>query len=461
MSPFKVIIIGSGLSGSLLANGLAKHNIDYRVYERDEENSERQGYQIRFGENALVGMRACLHRDHLSRVASNFGPNSRVPIIYDKKFSQFLDLNQLPAYSKSAPIDRIVLRDILAKPITQLGRLNYGKKFIDFQIIQEGQSERVQVSFDDGSTDTCDVLVGADGNRSKVKHMIVLPSVTQADFMPIQGITAFLTKCDLPLSLYNKVDQELLTSPIATLQDDKMMYFCAYLPKDYTSMRKTVDSAKFDEESSSCMLSLCWPERFASSFSALSLEQRWDAVREIYRDWSSKHQQVLDLCHGQDMFILNPRVGNEPPRDWRKKVASPDNPAAGNPHVWLMGDAIHPMIPNRGMGGQQAMRDTADALPLILKLSQKASSSEGLRPEDFAAACNEYEDAMIPRAFDWVRKSGNDNWVPLDLSKTLHRLVIRIGSSLIPLARIGYWIISWIVDTKRFEDAPEFAAAIE
>lgn len=31
---FKVIIIGAGLSGSLLANGLLKKNLDVVVYER-------------------------------------------------------------------------------------------------------------------------------------------------------------------------------------------------------------------------------------------------------------------------------------------------------------------------------------------------------------------------------------------------------------------------------------------
>lgn len=63
------------------------------------------------------------------------------------------------------------------------------------------------------------------------------------------------------------------------------------------------------------------------------------------------------------------------------------------------------------MGGQQAMRDTADALPLILQLAAKASTPAGLRDEDFRAACTSYEQVMIPRAFEWVQKSGGDNYV--------------------------------------------------
>lgn len=42
---FKVIIIGGGLAGSLLANGLSEHAIDFVVYERDAEDSAtRDGY---------------------------------------------------------------------------------------------------------------------------------------------------------------------------------------------------------------------------------------------------------------------------------------------------------------------------------------------------------------------------------------------------------------------------------
>lgn len=42
----------------------------------------------------------------------------------------------------------------------------------------------------------------------------------------LEGLTAFLTKTDLPLTVYNDVDQEVLTSPVVTLQDRKLMYFC-------------------------------------------------------------------------------------------------------------------------------------------------------------------------------------------------------------------------------------------
>jgi len=65
----------------------------------------------------------------------------------------------------------------------------------------------------------------------------------------------------------------------------------------------------------------------------------------------------------------------------------------------------------RGMGGNQAMRDTASLLPQLVKLNAQVKSGKLPSTEELAAACKVYEDEMIPRAFDWVRKSGGDQQI--------------------------------------------------
>jgi hypothetical protein len=57
------------------------------------------------------------------------------------------------------------------------------------------------------------------------------------------------------------------------------------------------------------------------------------------------------------------------------------------------------------MGGNQAMNDTADVLPAILSLANKARSERELYESDFASAVHDYESRMIPRAFYWVKTS--------------------------------------------------------
>lgn len=53
------------------------------------------------------------------------------------------------------------------------------------------------------------------------------------------------------------------------------------------------------------------------------------------------------------------------------------------------------------------MRDAAMALPLLTELAEKATSGH-LGDNHFEDACKSFEDEMIPRTFEWVKKSGGD-----------------------------------------------------
>jgi 2-polyprenyl-6-methoxyphenol hydroxylase-like FAD-dependent oxidoreductase len=77
--------------------------------------------------------------------------------------------------------------------------------------------------------------------------------------------------------------------------------------------------------------------------------------------------------------------------------------------VWLIGDAIHAMMPARGMGANQALHDCADALHALIGLADAAKSSDVLEDRTVAEFVNQYESRMMPRAFSWVQKSGGTN----------------------------------------------------
>jgi 2-polyprenyl-6-methoxyphenol hydroxylase-like FAD-dependent oxidoreductase len=172
MATFKVIVIGSGLAGSLLGNGLLQSDVDFVVYESDPESAQREGYQIRLGAPALAGFRACLREEQLAKLYPMFGRSggvvSSAPALYDHKLNQLLDLTKFPAYTKSAPIDRVILRDFLASLVAEAGKIRYGKRFTGYRSASGPTGTKIFVDFDDGSEDECNLLISAEGTRSKV-----------------------------------------------------------------------------------------------------------------------------------------------------------------------------------------------------------------------------------------------------------------------------------------------------
>ncbi|KAH7187985.1 hypothetical protein DER44DRAFT_816367 [Fusarium oxysporum] len=443
MSPFKVIIVGAGLSGSLLANGLIRHDVNVAVYERLDRNVKREGYQIRMGSNALAGFRACLDKEHIDKIISKFGKSggriSSAPVVYGSDFKPLLDFTKFPTYSKSAPINRVTLRDALADPVYDAGRMHYNKEFDRYEIVTDNKGrELVRVWFKDGSSDTADILIGADGSHSKINKQLGLNNIKA-----VKTHTNFVLKADLPTSKYLAMKPELHP----------------YLPdRESVEEDTTKPSVKFDDTMSSCMFGLFVPtSTVPEGLTTKPAEEQWDFCKSSIKNWAPEYHEILNLIKGSNFYAFTPRVGTVPSIDWRATVKNSNDETLGHPRVWLMGDAIHPMLPSRGMGGNQALRDTATLLPLLIEISQVSESGKTSTTETVAKLLRSYEAEMIPRAFGWVKKSGGTTVVPFDSDK----LYVRLACLLIvaPLMIISNWVSKLLgfVRTKPVvDDAPEF-----
>ncbi|EXK77188.1 hypothetical protein FOQG_18096 [Fusarium oxysporum f. sp. raphani 54005] len=458
MSPFKVIIVGAGLSGSLLANGLIRHDVNVAVYERLDRNVKREGYQIRMGANALAGFRACLDKEHIDKIISKFGKSggriSSAPVVYGSDFKPLLDFTKFPTYSKSAPINRVTLRDALADPVYDAGRMHYNKEFDRYEIVTDNKGrELVRVWFKDGSSDTADILIGADGSHSKINKQLGLNNIKA-----VKTHTNFVLKADLPTSKYLAMKPELHRTPVLTFSDNKALYF-SYLPdRESVEEDTTKPSVKFDDTMSSCMFGLFVPtSTVPEGLTTKPAEEQWDFCKSSIKNWAPEYHEILDLIKGSNFYAFTPRVGTVPSIDWRATVKNSNDETFGHPRVWLMGDAIHPMLPSRGMGGNQALRDTATLLPLLIEISQVSESGKTSTTETVAKLLRSYEAEMIPRAFGWVTKSGGTTVVPFDSDK----LYVRLACLLIvaPLMITSNWVSKLLgfVRTKPVvDDAPEF-----
>ena len=234
MEPLRVVIIGAGLSGLLLANGLVNKSspdapIDVSIYERDSAEAMRGGYQIRLGSHALTGFRACLTPEQFDAILARFGRSggavSSAPVLFDKNLNIRLDLRKFPAYTKSAPINRAVLRNLLRVELKDgKASVHYCMKFIRYEVVPRDQPDygAIRAFFEDGSSVVADVLVAADGNKSRSNEQVGCRNIV--DLTRREGA---LAKADLPWSILKMLPQEIKDCGTVSCIADQKVFFAA------------------------------------------------------------------------------------------------------------------------------------------------------------------------------------------------------------------------------------------
>lgn len=164
-----VLIVGAGLSGLTLAQVLRKNNVSYEIFERDPDADARsQGWAI-----ALHGP---VLRDLKEYMPEDIGPieqtNHLTPL------DERLGLKaQFVFYNHDKPDFRLGVNDDEEGQIVRANRQrlrDYLRKFIPVQFdrkvvkVEEGE-DKVTVHFENGTSASGDIVVGAEGTRSVSK----------------------------------------------------------------------------------------------------------------------------------------------------------------------------------------------------------------------------------------------------------------------------------------------------
>ncbi|KAF5548895.1 hypothetical protein FMEXI_4566 [Fusarium mexicanum] len=470
MASLKVVIIGGGLAGACLANGLinkADGQIDVTVFERDEAGSERGGYQIRLGSHALIGFKACLTEEQYKNLLLCFGKSgglvSSAPCIFSPSdLKVLIDLSKAPIYEKSAPIARTRLRNFLQKPLQENDCIQFGKKYVRYEVLQAkvaGHSS-IRVYFSDDTHHDCDVLISAEGSGSRVNKQIGLNNII-TEVTPGHG--GYLGKCHLPWSVLQTLPRQLLEKGTIYTGNSKAMVFAAvYLPEallssttDHTDILKPKN---YDEDKASLFLGMKWttgPE--AAELPQVKDKKGLMKKKLTEAGFHPDFHKLVDAVDDEAVMTTPWRYAkNETPVDWRRQLVSKSENSSdssiANPRVWLIGDSIHPMLPSRGMGANNAIHDTADALGPLLELAKLKTANGSVTDEQVGDQLVVYENAMMPRAFEWVKKSSNQQLPDLD-SFTGRGIIIGL--------RVMLFVVSGVVRCLRMfgwqpkDDAPE------
>lgn len=182
----RVIIIGGGIGGLCLANGLRKANIDVSVFERQPSANEKlAGYGIHINEDGRRALRNCLddaswHRFEAASTAAGthlYFRDTNLQLLAEKDDAV---LSGKPSSDvERRGIGRLELRDILLSGLSPKEDpvIHWNKSFSHYEILSD---DRARAHFTDGTYEDGDVVIGADGGHSRVREQY-LPEVKRVD----------------------------------------------------------------------------------------------------------------------------------------------------------------------------------------------------------------------------------------------------------------------------------------
>ncbi|TMR23782.1 FAD-dependent monooxygenase [Nonomuraea turkmeniaca] len=175
-----MIVVGAGLGGLTLAQGLRLAGIDVVVYERDEEHGRPQGVSLHIDDRGTEALRACLPRGHVAMAEATMGRPRDRTLQVSEMDGELVVTHSRPADGTAGlrpgrQASRRLLRAVLLTGLED--RVRFGTAVTRFEQRADGA---VRVWLADGRTETADVLVGADGVGSAVRRQY-LPHVEVVD----------------------------------------------------------------------------------------------------------------------------------------------------------------------------------------------------------------------------------------------------------------------------------------
>jgi 2-polyprenyl-6-methoxyphenol hydroxylase-like FAD-dependent oxidoreductase len=406
MTNFSVMIIGGGIGGLCLAHGLRQSGIPVDIYERTPERTDwLQGYRIHINPHGARALRDCLppaawksFLDTVSAGDGGFGfMTDRGTDLLRFRAAEINPASADPA-ERHYGVSRISLRTILLDDLGET--LHLGKAFQRYEVTPD---RRVTAYFADGSTATADVLIGADGANSQVRHQL-LPHVGRMD----TGVVVVAGKHRLTAG--TTLPPSLTTTTNVVIPTGRGSLFTAVWHHD----RDTVYADRTD----------------------LADYAFWgyaDAAGQFPADLDGHDMQrlVLDRMTGWSAGLRRLVAESDPAtvNAFHVKSAAPVQPWETGP-VTLLGDAIHNMTPMAGIGANTALRDAG---LLCRSLNSARDGSVGLIPaiEGYEREMLEYGFAAVKRSLRNARQAATST----RFGRAAFRTVLRATAAVPPVRR--------------------------
>lgn len=371
----KVIVIGGGLGGLCLANGLHEEGIEVRVFERHvSADADRQGYFIHFEGNGLRALQRCLSEAGWKDFLATSTPTGAQWAFRDPQLQLLAMRDDVEITGK--PLDvverraierwelRGVLLNALAVDLSTI--VQWNKNFTHYENVGNG---RVRAHFADGTSEEGDVLIGADGSKSKVRDQR-LPHIQRVDL----GIVAIVGKYILD-AISEKELPELMTD---SSLNNLVPYGNGWMFVSSWRSRETQPDQHREEPEAYTLWAYFVPKHLTPSRSKqMQASELRDMALAGVKGWAP---EIESIVREADLDQITPVHFQCAPH---LEYWEPSN-------VTVLGDAIHNMTPAAGVGANTALRDGHNLTDL---LAQAAAGNMSV-----VDAIGKYEAMMRPYA---------------------------------------------------------------
>jgi 2-polyprenyl-6-methoxyphenol hydroxylase-like FAD-dependent oxidoreductase len=382
----RVAVVGAGLGGLCLAQGLHRAGADVAVYERDAALASRpQGYRLHVDARAGLALQRCLPPELFELFLATCGRPGKRFTVLSERLRVLHEVAADPAEDPSAPAtlstsaNRQTLREILAAGLGQ--QISFGREFTRYEAGDDG----VRLHFADGRPADADLLVGADGVNSAVRRQR----------LPGAGIIDTGSRC-----IYGKtlLDDSTLRLVPPSLLDG----FTAIVGGPVGMAAGLVQFSQRPERACAAMAPearlspagdyLMWAvsanhERFGvpdARLGELGPAGLHDTATKMIRSWHPDLRGLVARASIDETFLVRIRT-SVPVAAWPPS------------RVTLLGDAIHAMSPARGSGANTALQDAG---LLCRTLTEAWPDGRAVGP-----AISEYETRMREYGYAAVRAS--------------------------------------------------------
>ncbi len=347
LSSLRIAIIGAGPGGLMVARVLQNHGVEVTVYERETSRYARgQGGSLDLHVDS--GQRAMREAGLQTKFLKIARPESQAFRIMDKQGGVVLDWAAKPGETPRPEVDRTALRDVLLDSLRP-ETVRWDHQLAHLAPLPGG---RYELRFKNGETAEADLVVGADGGRSRVRSLL-------SDAQPIYtGLSFVGTNIAQAAQRQPEIARFVGPGRLFALGDGKGILV-----------------SLLGDGTIGGYLGLQVPEDWRSTcgFSFDEPTEARAALLGYFSDWNPALTAIIRHCD-EPLTIIQIRMLPVEHR-WESKRG-----------VTLIGDAAHLMSTFAGVGVNFAM---LDALELALVLTQTT---------DLNAAVRHCEEAMFERA---------------------------------------------------------------